>query len=233
MKVLTWNIRHGGSKQHLQTISATLIQHAPDMMVLTEFRDNEKGRVIQQTLDDAGWNRQVTSNPPPKTNGILIALKETYSVQHTCPVAIPSHRWIELEVRGLRILAVHIPIDSKESKTLFWNGIIERSQKLRNTHCLIIGDLNTGLAVDAKGAPFTCVEHMQSLFDNGWHDAWRLCNGQRQEYSWFSNAKNGFRIDHAIVSDPIKGAVLTCYYSHTERENGYSDHSSLSIDLNM
>lgn len=75
---------------------------------------------------------------------------------------------------------------------------------------LIIGDFNTGLPVDGEGTPFECEDSFARLLTMGWHDAWRLKNGSHREFSWYSHAKrrNGFRLDHALVSDPLRDRVV-------------------------
>ncbi|GIO27984.1 hypothetical protein J43TS3_25950 [Ornithinibacillus bavariensis] len=41
LKILTWNIRHGGTKYTLDKIIQSLIFHNADVVVLTEFRNND------------------------------------------------------------------------------------------------------------------------------------------------------------------------------------------------
>ncbi len=231
MKILTWNIKHGENKPHLVNITDTLVTHDPDILVLTEFREGPKGDFIRNRLSGAGWVHQSTSGPAPNTNGLLIAAKGPLSPCKGSIAPTESHRWMEFEVDEVRFLAIHIPINTTHTKTLFWDKVLQRADSLVDRPALIIGDFNTGLPADAQGTPFHCVESMQRLLNMGWQDAWRLTNGSRQEYSWYSHVGNGFRIDHAFVSDPVKDRVVQCYYSHPERELRYSDHSALIIEL--
>ncbi len=111
---------------------------------------------------------------------------------------------MEVEVDGISILGIHIPINSKRTKTLFWETVLQNAESFRDGPALIIGDFNTGLPVDAQGTPFHCVQHMERLGKMGWQDALRLINGSRPEYSWYSNVGNGFRIDHAFATIRIR-----------------------------
>jgi exonuclease III len=230
MKILTWNILRGGSKRRLPNITETIINHDPDVLILTEFWEGSKGTAIKQQLMASGWEHQCTSNPAPETNGILIASKRSMSVE-TLSFAPEDmqHRWIEATVDGVRILALHIPMELP--KPLFWDKVVQRAATLVASPSLIIGDYNTGLPEDAQGTPFEGVASMKQLMEMGWHDAWRICNVGQQEYSWYSHVRNGFRIDHAFVSNPLKDKVRDCWYSHTEREERYSDHSALLVAL--
>ena len=64
-------------------------------------------------------------------------------------------------------------------------------------------------------------------------DAFRFLNGNIKEYSWYSNAGNGFRIDHFFVSKNLKNNLTKCYYKHNCRENNISDHSLMSLDIKL
>src|SRR5258708_18096599 len=56
-------------------------------------------------------------------------------------------------------------------------------------------------------------------------DLWRRRYPAVREYSWFSTRGNGFRIDHAFLSDGLAARAGTIRYSHEERLAGLSDHS--------
>ena len=63
----------------------------------------------------------------------------------------------------------------------------------------------------------------------GWVDAWRLINGDKKEYTWYSNVGNGFRLDYSFITQDIAKKVSDVQHSHIEREMRYSDHSSLIV----
>lgn len=58
MKLLTWDIQKGGSRRRNSKITASLISHDPDVLVLTEFWEGPKGDYIKGQLRDAGWEHQ-------------------------------------------------------------------------------------------------------------------------------------------------------------------------------
>ena len=74
MKILTWNIKHGGTKNKLKHITNKIIDHNAGIIVLTEFR-TETGQSIQNDLKILGWPYQISSNPPANTNGISAPIK--------------------------------------------------------------------------------------------------------------------------------------------------------------
>jgi exodeoxyribonuclease III len=65
----------------------------------------------------------------------------------------------------------------------------------------------------------------------GFCDLWRHRYPDRREYSWFSPRNNGFRIDHAFLSQEFAACAGTVHYSHEERIAGLSDHSPLILEL--
>ena len=70
--------RKKGSIQPSQTIGrihATIKAHRPDIIVLTEFRENPPGFCLRDALSTDGLIFQATSLPPPKKNGVLIAAR--------------------------------------------------------------------------------------------------------------------------------------------------------------
>ena len=74
----------------------------------------------------------------------------------------------------------------------------------------------------------------QQLLKNGWVDAWRSRNKDKQEFTWVSTKqKNGFRYDHALVSTSINKAITEVRYNHNVRLEGISDHSMLILNANV
>jgi exodeoxyribonuclease-3 len=238
LKILTWNIRQGGSKARLPQIIDTLTKHSADVIVLTEFWGGGKGECINSKLREAGYYYQVSSNPDEKVNGILIASKQQIE-------RLPSpgkhqrikERWLEVSLprSGLYILGIHIPTKHSElhSKKEFWQEFKQYAHERLETKTIIIGDFNTGLEEDAEGAPLYCREDMQAVLDIGWIDCWRYTHGSFKQYTWYSNTGNGFRIDHALISPYLKERLLESYFSHSERLQKISDHSLLSVELNL
>jgi exonuclease III len=95
---------------------------------------------------------------------------------------------------------------------------------------VLIGDFNIGLKSDCQGSTLTFSDKFNEFFDTyGWKDLWRSRN-EATEYSWYSAAGNGFRIDHAIGSPDLL-PVQDCKYSHREREEKLSDHSMLLLQI--
>lgn len=234
MRIVTWNIRHGSSKQKLPHILVTLTGHNADLIILTEYQIKEH-LDIPGNLARLGWKHQVSTPPTPKLNGLLIASRVEIALGPACePTLGAPERWQELSIpsQGFSVLAVHIPgAGDKEDKKSFWEHLIRWAETRLNDQCLIIGDFNTGKAIDAEGTPFKFPEFMDRLENLGWVDAWRLQNPSAREFTWYSNHGNGFRLDYAFTTPIFQHRLSKASHSHRERTAGYSDHSALIVDI--
>lgn len=233
MEILTWNIMHGGSKKRYKHIMQNLIQHNPEVIVVTEYRE-KIGSPLRYELEQAGWKYQDSSKPQTKENGILIASKEKFNIVDSKNMPAAKQRWIELylESRDLEILAIHIPgIKDKWGKRNFWEAVNEFALKNKDKRALIIGDFNTGLAIDAEATPFALSKYMEELINMEWIDSWRYLHKDSKEFTWYSNNGKGFRLDYAFISPMLKNKLISASLSHLERQQRFSDHSSLTVRL--
>ena len=53
---------------------------------------------------------------------------------------------------------------------------------------------------------------------------------------WYSKLKGGargkgFRLDHAFATPSLTPRVISCRYSHLERETGILDHSIVIVEI--
>lgn len=236
MRILTWNIRHGG--KFPVEIAASIINYDPDLIVLTEFRT--KSSHISQVLRNAGWTFQVDSSTVPNTNGIFIASKKQLELLSSSRHLVSDHqRWLEVvhPTEGISLLGIHIPDFNRDQpfrKRAFWEAVYEYATDKKEPPSIIIGDFNTGLKIDGEGTPFKEHKFMTKLIELGWIDAWRTLHPDERDFTWWSKSKtvrNGFRLDYAFLSPELSKSLLNASHSHREREQGYSDHSLLVIDI--
>ena len=85
--------------------------------------------------------------------------------------------------------------------------------------------------MDQKGNSFWYTEQLDKLKKAGQKDAFRLVNGEVEEYSWYSHQGNGFRYDHTFVDDNLTPIVTNCYYDHQWRIDKLSDHSPMFLEM--
>ena len=237
VKVLAWNIRHGGSAS--QTLAPAIVLHNPDVVVLCEFR--EKSRMLLDELRFLGWAHSAASPVRGPINGVAIASKLPLDTRTAPFGGPPFDRWgIEAGVSpDLTVLGLYAPLaDSLDSSPAiqrqFWNTVHRMAAERQNERVLLIGDFNTGATGTDCPVAVPCADAFEDLSTMGWVDAWRLCNPDANDFSYVHHA-NGetsrWRIDHAFVSPALAASVTSCWYSHDERERWVSDHSMLLIKI--
>ncbi len=236
MRLLSWNIRQGGGRR-LAAICDAIIGHAPDIIILTEYR-SIPGKSLLSRLADLAWPHVATCEPSPRKNGIAVLSREPLV---NCPSFLPD-RWVEIEVpvHALALAAVHVPVRGRDvrGKDAYWRRILEYASQKRGTSFLFAGDWNTGAAggdAQPEGTSFSCCEHFAAMSEHGFVDAWRLLHPNDRAFSWYSRRGgrelNGFRIDHAFLSELLCDRLISCDYSQDERRVGVSDHAPLLLEL--
>lgn len=76
------------------------------------------------------------------------------------------YRWLEVDLpdQNLTILGLHIPEwGSKWDKAAFWKEVNRYARDKLDTQAILIGDFNTGLALDTTGKEFACPDYMEEL----------------------------------------------------------------------
>lgn len=231
-KIQTWNIRQGGGKR-ITAIKAVIQTHSADILVLTEYRNNGAGDALLECLHHAGYSFTQNTSSSSTQNSLLIASRiPPLGSSVTQELGRDSHRYLLTNFHNFDLVGCYFA--QKEMKIPLWQYLIYYAKANANRPTLFIGDFNTGRHYkDEDGATFHCADYFERLSQTGWVDAWRHFAGDRREFSWYSRMGRGFRIDHAFISPPLVPSLLACYYSHSEREDRVSDHSSLLVELNF
>lgn len=245
MRILAWNILHGGGARRAPEIALAILAHQPDVVVLTEFRRSVGGQ-IAGVLGDHGLSSQFHTAPEGAANGLLIAANElllpTAEVSPFADDPRLNRRWLDLRAArsNMRITGVHIPDaargDHKATarKSLYWRRLLETTNAPETERRVIVGDFNTGRSrLDEDGDTFTCTPLLGELTTRGYADAYRLLHARGADRSWQSCTGAGFRLDHAYVSPPLTDHVRAVSYSQRERESGLSDHAPMLIELSV
>lgn len=236
MKIVTWNIRQGGKKSIRQIVDS-LVSHRAELIVLTEYKNNDAGMFLISALKREGWHYMQSSLPPDKENGVLIL--STYPLESYAPPFSKqhgSHRWNEVYIPSLRffLLGVHVPnVNETYDKRFFWEHIVQYAYQKRKDRAMIIGDFNSIRRDEKKTGSFQYSNFIMKLLEDDWADAWKQIHGDNIDYSWFSHKNNGFRLDYLFLSPKLSDGLTACDFSHHERRKGFSDHSILTAELKM
>lgn len=236
MRIVTWNLQHGGGKR-IGGIVDAIRSYSADVLVLSEFRDNPPGEILRGELKEMGYRFQAAPEAEARTNTVLVAAREPFE-----PVTFPgqmadpnlgdfSTSALLAKFPDLNVFGLYLP--GEERKRPVFDFLLNLPAEYLASDSLLIGDFNTGLHYqDENGATFKSAEQFQELLSQGWIDAWRRRNPDAREFTWLSPGyRNGFRLDHAFVSPALDQRIANVRYSHTEREQGITDHSVMLLEL--
>jgi exodeoxyribonuclease-3 len=241
VRVLTWNIMHGGGADRLPRIGLALLGWSADVIAITEFRV-ARGGSLRGVLADHGWAHQTVSEGGRDENRVFVASR-------TPIVGVDRHEGLRAGLRrrlvsvalagGTRVTAAHVPDaqrsdrDAMGARTAVWGEIVAGARRWRVGGHIVLGDLNTGRhRLDEAGASFSCTAMLGRLASLGYVDAWRSVHGVgARQASWRSHAGAGFRLDHALVSAPLAGAIRGAEYGQIALKNRLSDHAPLVVEL--
>jgi exodeoxyribonuclease-3 len=236
VRLVAWNLLHGGGAR-VAAIAAELLRHDADVLVLSEYR-SARGAELAALLRAGGYEAVVTTDPPPRVNGLAVLAREPVARCPAPPGALTAQRWLEVDLPGreLAVAAVHVPpviSVGEEAKQAFWDLLLAWAAAHQAEPVLLVGDLNTGApGLDERGATLYCAPSFLALGASGWVDAWRHFHGDRREWTWRTPRRRyGYRIDHAFSSPPLVPRLRACRYVHEPREARVSDHSLLVLEL--
>lgn len=232
MRIITMNIQHGGGKRVSQLLEH-ITRMAPDILVLSEFRNNLAGQTIRDSLLEQGLIWQQTIEVDPKTNTLLIASCNTFSTAtfHD-DLGINGHRCLKACFSEFDLYGLYFP--NQKAKQPVFDFLNKLHPRVLENHSLLLGDFNTGCHfADESGKTFLCASDFEKLIQRGWIDTWRSRNPDSREFSWYSNAGNGFRIDQALASPPLNDKIERVHYDHFPRETQATDHSAMVLDLKL
>jgi exonuclease III len=248
VKILAVNIRAGGSRATIEAMVARCLEHAPDCIVLSEFRDNPVGARVRALLLEGGFAHQAHSSHRG-SNGVLLAARDAF-VQLENPFGLSADEYPDAILEGafeeLRLLGVYLP--GQDRKRPHLRCLISTAQHFDETGiaALCIGDFNSGrnetdiernLGRTRLADKFSTADLYVQL-ERRWTEAWLYCNPGRHEFSWYpfrvgetAQRNNGWRIDKAFVSQALLPRLRAARYDHGFRIEQLSDHSALIVEL--
>jgi exodeoxyribonuclease-3 len=137
---------------------------------------------------------------------------------------------VSVDFAKFRLIGIYMP--NLLAKIPYWEALIAPSHRRALTvhwpsaTLVLVAHIST-----RRGAIDRTALYMDAIERIGFRDLWRQRYPERREYSWFSTKRNGFRIDHAFLSQRLAPFAGTIHYAHDERVAGLSDHSPLILEL--
>jgi endonuclease/exonuclease/phosphatase family metal-dependent hydrolase len=231
LRLLAWNIRQGGGPERTAPIGLAIVDHAPDLAVLSEFRPPRGGQLRAQ-LADAGLEHQAVAPAGAGKNTLLIASRWPL-VELPLPEVCPG-RLLPVDVPhlSLAVLGVHVPDDtSPGEKAAGLSAVAGFARKYREKGALIAGDFNTARRGPDGPGVFRGQAVLGLLETLGFVDAWRRKNPGVREDTWRGPLGQAARLDAAYVSSPLGDAIVDARHDLTVMQNGLSDHAALLVEV--
>jgi exonuclease III len=237
VRVVTWNILHGGGPVRTPEIALALHALAPDVVALCEFRA-ARGSQIRGVLAGAGLTYQAVSCQGDG-NGVLLASRWALEPAHPSPAGFEG-RWLgaRCPALGVTFCAVHAPDETdRPRQAAFWGALIDLARHVENSAdavdsaLIVLGDANLGRR-GQDGDAFRGEPLLGAFLTLGMRDAWRWANPDAREPSWVG-ALGERRLDAAYLSRALWDAILDVRFEHGLRQGGLSDHSPLVLNLRL
>lgn len=123
----------------------------------------------------------------------------------------------------------------KKGAALFWEALLESLEGESESPVLMLGDLNACLPrVDTTAtASLFSAKYFKRLASCGYTDMWRTMNDSTADICTWQGSAHPYRLDHAFGTASIVPRVRSCAYDHSVRLAGLSDHSLLSISIDV
>ncbi|TVQ63715.1 MAG: endonuclease/exonuclease/phosphatase family protein [Phycisphaerales bacterium] len=259
LRLVTWNILHGGGRTRTPGIALALLELRPDVVVLTEFRSSMGGQ-LAGVLSDHGLRHRLCTDPPPGRNGVLIASRRAIEPIKTIEKPPPAlaHRWLagRLPAFDLAIAGVHLPDDhASGKKAAAWRHTLAFARAHADAKCVILGDFNTVRrgtrrpADRSEADAAASASRLGMLATLGYTDAWTAANpgvfasergvnatSAPLTHTWTSRTGRGLRLDQAWISRSISGDLVAAEHGSpvvSACESRLSDHAWVRVDLSL
>ncbi len=230
MRLVAWNILHGGGPARVPEIILSLVAHRPDVVLLSEFRA-ARGSQLRAALADHGLEHQCVAAAPERVNGLLLASRTPLRCLGV--EGSPGRgRWIGAEMieEGVMLGCVHAPDEPGPERKSYWQFLTRVGREWSGRKALFWGDFNACRGeLDGRGRG--CAAMLGRFVSAGYSDAWRVQNPSACVHTWYGHDGKGWRIDGAYVTESLRGMLQRAWHSQVERERGESDHALVMLDL--
>ena len=244
MRILFWNIMHGGGSR-AGAIVEQILEWNPDVVALAEFRGTAPSQSIARALADAGlkyqlskvdvkhraWNAVFLASRFKLNTGTLSPPEAPYAGLYWLPARVETQRPIE-------ILVTHVPYSYKYGRWKYYEMILHITTNWQLGRAVVIGDMNTGITgldeetADSEQYKDRFVHPFEAL---GWRDMFRVYQPDADAPTWYSRSGNGRRLDQAFVNAALQPYVAGCFYDwgDSEKRGKLSGHAAILLDIDM
>ena len=189
-----------------------------DLIVLTEFKNNDSGKHIADSLYREGYIHHIRSSESVNKNGVGVFAKDL--IERKSIIFFDNENTCSILHNGMTYICTFCANDDVTSS--FLNDIEKLGFQI-NT--VIIGDLNTG----PRGSKPNRYEDLNRLVKCGYKDIWRI---KHTDICWsfqFGNGKS--QPDHAFSSNDIDINNSNVDFDLSPIFEGLSDHGMMVLEL--
>lgn len=253
MKLATWNVNSLAVR--LPQLLDWLAAHQPDVMVLQETKLTDD-KFPHAVLSEAGYHPQWFGQRTYNGVALLSRTPADDIAKNIVGVEDEQARLIAGTVDGVRVIGAYFPNGQAPASEKFaykmrWIDGLRAwiaAELARHPRLLLMGDFN--IAPEdrdvydpvAWAGQIHCTPeeraHFRELLALGLHDAFRLFEQPPKSWSWWDyrnlafRKNQGLRIDHILVSEPLKSRVTACTIDKAPRKNERpSDHAPVVVEL--
>jgi exodeoxyribonuclease-3 len=255
MKIASFNIN--GIKARLPRLLEWLEETRPTVACLQEIKTQDEGFPAEE-FEKIGY--QAIWHGQKGFNGVAILADGEKPVEIQRGLAGEPEdehsRYIEAEVRGMRIAGIYLPNGNPQPgpkfdyKLRWMDRLRKRMAEIRALEipAIVLGDYNViptdrdiwspkAMASDALMQPESRDAYLR-LLNDGWTDAIATHNPDGGVWTYWDyqagawQRDHGFRIDHALLSPEAADRLLACGVDkdHRGREKA-SDHAPIWVSL--
>lgn len=255
MKIASFNIN--GIKARLPRLLEWLEETQPDVACLQEIKTQDEGFPADE-FEKIGY--QAIWHGQKSFNGVAILARGEKPIETQRGLAGEPEddhsRYIEAEVRGVRIAGIYLPNGNPQPgpkfdyKLRWMERLRARMAELKALEipAIVTGDFNViptdadiwnpkAMADDALMQPESRDAYLR-LLNDGWTDAIATHNPNGGVWTYWDyqagawQKDHGFRIDHALLSPELADRLVACGVdkAHRGREKA-SDHAPVWVEI--
>ncbi len=258
IKIATWNIN--GIKARIERVLDWLDESSPDIVCLQEIKSVSEN-FPAAVFEDLNYN--VAVHGQKSFNGVAILSKFPFDEINT---GLPGDagdeqaRYLEavvsLDHSALRVASIYLPNGNPVDSDKFPYKLAWMDRLTAHTRELLNNEEQIVLAGDYNIIPETrdvhdpqawwgdalfrqeSIEKFRRLTNLGLTDAFRACNDNSEEYTFWDFQRgawprnHGIRIDHLLLSPQAADRLVACEIDkHTRGWERPSDHVPIWIEL--
>ena len=255
MKLATWNVNSLGIR--LPHLLAWLAETQPDAVVLQETKLVDE-KFPHAQLKEAGWHVEFFGQKTYNGVALVSKLPASAIVRNIPGHADEQARVIAGTIGDVRIVGGYFPNGQAPGSEKFaykmaWLDALKgwlATELAANPKLVLMGDFNIAPEDRDVHDPVLwygqihCTDeeraHFRGLCGLGLHDAFRLLEQPPKQWSWWDyrnlafRKNQGLRIDHILVSEPLRAGVRACTIDKAQRKlERPSDHAPVIVEIDL